>query len=106
MPNNKYKAFISYNHADEAWAKWFHRQLERYRIPGKLVGQNTSFGVIPKRLQPVFLDREELSSGSDLSAKVKQVLADSGAIPCNDDDDDNNANGTSNGQSGGAVVLN
>ena len=80
MSSFRYKAFISYNHADEAWAKWFHRQLERYRIPGKLVGQNTSFGVIPKRLQPVFLDREELSSGSDLSAKVKQVLADSGAL--------------------------
>jgi hypothetical protein len=40
MASFRYKAFISYNHADEAWARWFHRHLERYRIPGKLVGVN------------------------------------------------------------------
>ena len=80
MASFRYKAFISYNHADEAWARWFHRHLERYRIPGKLVGQSSAYGVIPKRLQPVFRDRDELSSASDLSAKVRQALGESGAL--------------------------
>ena len=62
MADYRYKAFISYNHADEAWAKWFHSRLERYRIPGKLVGKTTSHGTIPKRLQPIFRDRDELSA--------------------------------------------
>ena len=26
----KYRAFISYSHADTAWAKWLHRALERF----------------------------------------------------------------------------
>ena len=80
MADYRYKAFISYNHADEAWAKWFHSRLERYRIPGKLVGKTTSHGTIPKRLQPIFRDRDELSAASSLSDKVKQALADSAAL--------------------------
>ena len=80
MADYRYKAFISYNHADEAWAKWFHSRLERYRIPGKLVGKTTSHGTIPKRLQPIFRDRDELSAASSLSDKVKQALRDSAAL--------------------------
>ena len=80
MADYRYKAFISYSHADERWARWFHRRLEHYRIPRKLVGQVTAVGAIPKRLQPVFRDREELSSAADLSSEVKQALRDSGAL--------------------------
>ena len=31
-PEYKYKAFISYAHEDEKWAKWLHRALESYRL--------------------------------------------------------------------------
>jgi len=33
----KYRAFISYSHADEKWAGWLHKALETYRIPKHLV---------------------------------------------------------------------
>jgi len=26
----KYRAFISYSHSDEVWAKWLHKALETY----------------------------------------------------------------------------
>jgi len=73
----KYKAFISYSHRDERWASWLHRALESYRVPRKLVGKKTGPGEVPARIKPVFRDRDELSSTSDLSGTVKQALADS-----------------------------
>jgi hypothetical protein len=33
-----YRAFIAYSHHDDPWAKWLHRALETYRVPGRLVG--------------------------------------------------------------------
>jgi tetratricopeptide (TPR) repeat protein len=76
----RYKAFISYSHRDRDWSVWLQRALERYRVPNRLVGSEGEFGPIPRRLAPVFLDREELSSGSDLSAKVKESLDASEAL--------------------------
>jgi len=70
----RYKAFISYSHNDKDWATWLQRSLERYRVPKRLVGTDGEFGPVPRRLTPVFLDREELSSGADLSGKVKESL--------------------------------
>ena len=35
----KYRAFLSYNHGDTAWAKWLHGELEDYRIDKDLVGR-------------------------------------------------------------------
>ena len=70
----KYKAFISYSHSDEKWAKWLHNQLESYGIHKHLIGQKTSAGVIPKSLAPVFLDREELASATDLGAMLTDCL--------------------------------
>jgi hypothetical protein len=32
----KYRAFISYGHADEEWAKWLHMSLETYRMSKRL----------------------------------------------------------------------
>ena len=37
MTAYRYKAFVSYSHADEKWAKWLHKALESYRIPKKVV---------------------------------------------------------------------
>lgn len=72
----KYSAFISYNHRDRNWAVWLHRALERYSIPPRLRGRDSPFGPLGKRLPPVFRDRDELASGADLAAAVRQGLED------------------------------
>jgi len=74
MDNFRYRAFISYSHADEKWARWLHRSLETYRIPKRLVGQKTAMGPVPARLAPVFRDREELASATDLGSKLTEAL--------------------------------
>jgi tetratricopeptide (TPR) repeat protein len=73
----QYKAYISYSHCDESWAKWLHQALESYRVPRKLVGTETGSGKVPSRVRPVFRDRDDLSSASDLAGTVKQALTDS-----------------------------
>ena len=73
----KYKAYISYSHCDERWAKWLHRALESYRVPRKLVATKAGAGTVPARIRPVFRDRDDLSSASDLGGTVKQALQDS-----------------------------
>ena len=74
--NNKYKyrAYISYSHRNERWAKWLHHALESYRVPRKLVGTTTGRGKVPARIRPVFRDRDDLSSASDLGNTVKHAL--------------------------------
>ena len=47
----KYRAFISYSHADTSSAKWLHRALEGFTIDKDLVGRETATGAIPKALQ-------------------------------------------------------
>jgi tetratricopeptide (TPR) repeat protein len=76
----RYKAFISYSHRDQKWAKWLQSSLEGYRVPRRLVGSEGAYGAIPSRLAPVFRDREDLSTASDLSAKVKEALEASEAL--------------------------
>ena len=76
----RYRAFISYSHQDEAWAQWLHKALETYRVPSRLVGTQTTAGIIPRRLEPIFRDRDELPSAADLSAKVNEALAQSAAL--------------------------
>ncbi len=77
MPAFRYYAFISYSHRDQAWADWLHKALETYAIPKRLVGQSTAAGVIPKRLTPIFRDRDELASANDLGRKVNEAVAQS-----------------------------
>lgn len=75
MTDYRYKAFISYSHQDEHWARWLQRALESYRVPKGLVGKQCDFGVVPARLGPVFRDREDLSSAASLSESVRHELA-------------------------------
>ncbi len=77
VPAFRYRAFISYSHQDKAWADWLHRSLEAYRIPQRLVGQVTAAGMVPRRLLPVFRDRDELASATDLGRKVNEALSES-----------------------------
>lgn len=46
-------------------------------MPRKLVGTKTAVGKVPSRIRPVFRDRDDLSSASDLGRMVKQALSDS-----------------------------
>src|SRR5882672_6178036 len=74
MDRTPYKAFISYSHSDTLWAAWLHKSLESYRPPKQLVGTVTSRGPVPKRLAPVFRDREELASATDLGSLLNDAL--------------------------------
>jgi tetratricopeptide (TPR) repeat protein len=76
----RYRAFISYSHSDERWASWLHKALERYRVPRRLVGRSTPTGLVPARITPVFRDREELPSATDLSRVVNTALEQSAAL--------------------------
>src|SRR5262245_37426760 len=76
----KYRAFISYSHADRAWGDWLHRALESYRIPKRLIGTSGRDGPIPDKLFPIFRDREELSSAAELSEQIRHALNQSACL--------------------------
>jgi len=69
-----YRAFISYSHRDKATAMRLHRTIESYRIPAKLVGTVTPVGVTPKRVAPIFRDRDELPASADLGGELRAAL--------------------------------
>ncbi len=71
----RYSAFISYSHRDERWARWLQTALETYRVPSHLAHQE--WGVASRRLSPVFRDRSDLPSATDLGAHIRQALQDS-----------------------------
>jgi hypothetical protein len=70
----KYRAFISYSHADTGWAKWLHRGLEGFRIDKDLVGRDTDTGTIPKSLRPIFRDRDDFTAGDSLTDQTRAAL--------------------------------
>jgi len=80
----QYWAFISYSRHDEASARKLHRFLETYRIPRGLVGRavhgTIHDHVIPRRLLPIFRDRDDLAGDSDLGARIRDALAASRAL--------------------------
>mgnify|MGYP001110142640 FL=1 len=73
----RYKAFISYSHADGAHASWLQRSLERYRPPKALLRARPD---LPVRLYPVFRDSAELASSTDLSESIQRAMDDSDAL--------------------------
>lgn len=70
----KYRAFLSYSHADVKWAKRLHNRLEGFRIDKDLVGRKTALGQIPKSLRPVFRDREDFTAGHTLTDQTLAAL--------------------------------
>jgi WD40 repeat protein len=72
-----YWAFISYSHRDAAWGEWLHKRLENYRVPHSLSGKPSRDDKIPRRLFPVFRDREELPVSADLGANIRNCLQNS-----------------------------
>lgn len=75
MTESGYRAFISYSHRDAAATQALHRRLEAYRIPRRLVGAEGAHGPVPRRLAPIFRDRDELPAAGDLSTTVRAALA-------------------------------
>ena len=77
MDSPKYRAFLSYSHRDAKWGAWLHKSLESYRPPKQLIGTVTARGPVPKRLAPLFRDREELATATDLGTVINEALAQS-----------------------------
>ena len=73
----KYRAFLTYAHKDEDKARWLRKQLEDFRVPKHLIGQNSPFGTVPSRLHPIFRDRDELAGAAQLGPLIEQALKDS-----------------------------
>jgi tetratricopeptide (TPR) repeat protein len=69
----KYRVFLSYSHKDSKWARWLFRSLETYRVPPRIAGHYAS-KQLPRRLAPVFQDREELPSAANLTVAVEEAL--------------------------------
>jgi formylglycine-generating enzyme required for sulfatase activity len=76
----KYRAFLSYSHADTRAAKRVHERLEGFRIDRDLIGRETPAGPIPETLRPVFRDRLEFDAGSSLADNTIAALDGSAAL--------------------------
>lgn len=76
----KYRAFISYSHANASWAKYLHRALEGFRIDKDLVGRETAIGPVPKSLRPIFRDRDDFTAGHTLTGQTLAALDASHAL--------------------------
>ena len=73
-PESRYWSFISYSSRDAQIARRLHRSLEAYSIPRAMVGRQSRSGTIPRRLFPIFRDRDELPLSSDLGSTLQDAL--------------------------------
>jgi tetratricopeptide (TPR) repeat protein len=76
----RYRVFLSYSHAETKWATWLMRRLEAYRVPGRLQGRAAPIGTVGPRIAPVFRDRDELPSASDLGETIRTALGESATL--------------------------
>jgi hypothetical protein len=76
-----FRAFVSYCHADAAFAARLQRRLEGYRLPRRLADKVAPLpGQGHGRIGPIFRDRADLSAVEDLSAAVREAIAASSAL--------------------------
>jgi len=76
----KYRAFLSYAHADLRWGRWLHTRLEGFTIDKDLVERVTALGPVPKSLRPIFRDLEDFSGGHSLNEATIAALDQSAAL--------------------------
>lgn len=71
----RYDAFISYRHTepDRFAAENLHRQMEAFRLPGRLSGKTGE----RTRIERVFRDRDELPLTDNLEDPIRKALAES-----------------------------
>ncbi len=75
MKKYRYDAFISYRHTelDRFAAENLHRQMEAFRLPGKLSGKAGE----RTRIERVFRDKDELPLTNNLEDPIMEALAES-----------------------------
>jgi WD40 repeat protein len=73
----RYRAFISYNHADKKVARLLERRLERYVLPPALRRVRPGLRHDARPLRPIFRDDNEMVAGQDLTDRVGDELRDS-----------------------------
>lgn len=73
-PPFRYKAFISYSWTDRRDGERLLRAIEHFTTPRALVGMETPYGPAPRRLTPIFKDREEEAAGANLREAVESAL--------------------------------
>ena len=76
----RYRVFLSYSHADTKWARWLMRRLETYRVPSRFQGRDAPIGVLGAHIAPVFRDRDELPTSSDLGETIRVALRESATL--------------------------
>lgn len=75
MPEpQRYRAFLSYSHADAKIAERLHKRWEGFRIGKDLVGIDTRVGPVPDSLHPILLDRGDFAPGSQLPKATREAL--------------------------------
>ena len=79
-PALKYRAFLSYAHADSAAAKRLHAALEAFPLGRDLAGRVTAQGPVPASLRPIFRDRDDFSGGHTLNDATIAALDASAAL--------------------------
>jgi tetratricopeptide (TPR) repeat protein len=73
--NFKYRAFLSYSHADAAVAKRVHARLEGFRInKNDFAGRSGLAAPIPATLRPIFRDRSDFDAGGSLGEQTIAAL--------------------------------
>ncbi len=74
-PNpTRYRAFLSYSHTDDKFARWLHKHLEAWPVAKDLVGRQTPVGKVPSHLRPIFRDRDDFSGGHSLKEATIAAL--------------------------------
>ena len=77
---DRFRAFVSYAHADARHARTLQTRLEGYRLPRRMTETHDEVATWGDRAGPVFRDREDLPASDDLSRAVREALAASRAL--------------------------
>jgi len=67
-----YYAFISYSRKDEKWAQWLQKKLEHYQLPSVIRKEDST---LPKKIQPIFRDKTDLTTGQLQAALIRELNA-------------------------------
>jgi len=56
------------------WGEWIQKTIQGFRIPASQISSVTPVGLVPARMEPVFLDRSELPAGGALNERLRKAL--------------------------------
>jgi hypothetical protein len=78
-PAFRYRAFLSYSHADKVVGERLHGDIEGYAIPAGLAAPDGA-APLPSSLRPIFRDKFDLEAGHSLREQIRQALGESAAL--------------------------